>query len=162
MKKMNSTTKKILIFGLISAALLWGALFRASRHDSSYSAGRAPERAAQIIHSSFPAREFSPPVDQTSENTGNYVSTDEKESGTEGLRGSSSYGIRKKSSSKAGETTDIEALTKGIHPKKGMPGDMKEYLDEAERTRAERISKALREVQKKVRDWERSIFEPTW
>ena len=159
---MNSTTKKILIFGLISAALLWGALFRASRHDSSYSAGRTLERAAQIINSSFPTRDLLPPVDQTSESTGNYASSDEKESDKEGPRGSSSSAIKKKNSRKAGETPNIEALKKGIYPKKGMPGDMKEYLDEAERTRAERIRKALREVQKKVRDWERSIFEPTW
>jgi hypothetical protein len=39
---------------------------------------------------------------------------------------------------------------------------MKDYLDEADRERAERIRKSLEEIKKKVRDWHPNIFEPTW
>jgi len=55
---------------------------------------------------------------------------------------------------------DIEALKKGLRPIEGSPGDMSEYLEEAERKI--RIRKSLGEIQKKVKEWEKSIFEPTW
>lgn len=57
---------------------------------------------------------------------------------------------------------DIEALKKGIRPIEGAPGDMSEYLDDAERKRKIRIRKSLGDIQKKVKEWEKSIFEPTW
>jgi len=39
---------------------------------------------------------------------------------------------------------------------------MKEYLDEAERLRRERVRKSLEEIRRKVREYEPSVFEPTW
>jgi hypothetical protein len=39
---------------------------------------------------------------------------------------------------------------------------MSEYLDDAERKRKIRIRKSLGDIQKKVKEWEKSIFEPTW
>lgn len=57
---------------------------------------------------------------------------------------------------------DLGAIKKGISPISGAAGDMKDYLDEADRKRAERIRKSLEEIKKKVRDWHPNIFEPTW
>ena len=39
---------------------------------------------------------------------------------------------------------------------------MKDYLDEAEKARSERVRKSLREIKEKVRDWHPDIFQPTW
>lgn len=39
---------------------------------------------------------------------------------------------------------------------------MNEYLDEAEKARREGIRKSLKDIRKKVKEWEKSIFEPTW
>ena len=35
-------------------------------------------------------------------------------------------------------------------------------LDEAERLRRERVRKSLEEIRRKVREYEPSVFEPTW
>ncbi|NLB84282.1 MAG: hypothetical protein GX791_08575 [Synergistaceae bacterium] len=56
----------------------------------------------------------------------------------------------------------MKQIKKGIQPIDRPPGDMKEYLDEAEKARRERIRKSLKEVRRKVKEWEKSVFEPTW
>ncbi|MGI6252512.1 MAG: hypothetical protein ACOYJV_03665 [Aminivibrio sp.] len=61
-----------------------------------------------------------------------------------------------------GEGHDLDSIKKDISPKKGSVGDMKDYLDEAERARAERVRKSLGEIKEKVRDWHPDIFQPTW
>lgn len=57
---------------------------------------------------------------------------------------------------------DPDSLKQGVKARKGNPEDMKEYLDEAERLRRERIRKSLEEIRRKVREYEPSVFEPTW
>ncbi|TDY65143.1 hypothetical protein C8D99_101293 [Aminivibrio pyruvatiphilus] len=57
---------------------------------------------------------------------------------------------------------DLDSLKQGVKARKGNPEDMKEYLDEAERLRRERVRKSLEEIRRKVREYEPSVFEPTW
>ncbi len=56
----------------------------------------------------------------------------------------------------------MKKIQKAIRPITRSPGDMKDYLDVAERSRRRRIRTSLQEVQSKVREWRRNIFEPTW
>lgn len=57
---------------------------------------------------------------------------------------------------------DLDSLRQGVRARKGNPGDMKEYLDEAERIRRERVRKTLEEIRRRVREYEPSVFDPTW
>lgn len=56
----------------------------------------------------------------------------------------------------------LDSLKQGVKARKGNPGDMKEYLDEAERIRRERVRRSLEEIRRRVREYEPSVFDPTW
>jgi len=56
----------------------------------------------------------------------------------------------------------LDSLKRGVEARKGNPGDMKEYLDEAERIRRERVRRSLEEIRRRVREYEPSVFDPTW
>lgn len=83
------------------------------------------------------------------------------ESGKEVHRSSPPANTRKQSP-QTQEKFDLDSVKKGIYPRKSAPGDMTDYLDEAERARKTRIRKFFQEIRQNTKEWERNVFEPTW
>ena len=137
--------KKIILGAVLGGAVLLGALLRTLQEGDSIRAsvhrpvfvfeGQRPDFI--IVPDKIPAPEGTPSGRSAPRKTG-----------------------RAKASPDGGH--NLDSIKKGISPKKGSAGDMKDYLDEAEKVRSERVRKSLGEIKEKVRDWHPDIFQPTW
>jgi hypothetical protein len=162
MKKDISVKKKkhIMRLLIVAAAIGAGAFCR--------SLSGVPPGAGKLSGTEFRTGVSSPAEDFSSFSDDISVSTVPTElSGgageeTSALQDELPAGKNRKKTTPKDLKPDIEALKKGIRPIEGAPGDMSEYLDDAERKRKIRIRKSLGDIQKKVKEWEKSIFEPTW
>ncbi|MGI6783895.1 MAG: hypothetical protein ACOX5A_06670 [Aminivibrio sp.] len=142
--------KKILLWAVLAAAVLAGALLRVLPEGSG---GAGKSKAGRFVF-----------VFNGDVKPGGFIEAPLRiESPGEGPAASPAAPrparVRKPG---APRKPDLDAIKKGISPKGRKAGDMKDYLDDAERTRAERVRKSLKEIKDKVRDWQPSIFEPTW
>lgn len=162
MKKPLWKRSRFLNIGIIVAALWAGALFRASHHLSLLSRQAPPERTIRITDISFSSGDQNLSAGDELFRSDLGVSPDERGERKDSRPSSGKGASRGKYSSKTDGSTDLKQMSKGIHPIDRPPGDMKEYLDEAEKARGVRIRKSLKEIQRKVKEWEKSIFEPTW
>lgn len=162
MKKSLWKGKRFLSIGIIAATLLAGALVRASRHAPFLPNEAPPEAIIRITDSSFTPQDQNLPAGAELLQRDLGTSSDERGTGKEAALRPASRAYTGKNSSKPVEPVDLKQMKKGIHSINRPPGDMKGYLDEAEKARRERIRKSLKEVKEKVKGWEKSIFEPTW
>jgi hypothetical protein len=146
--------KKAAAWGAVVVFILLGALLRAHPSRESHFSGGGNRKTVllfegeQVLSSDVPVRsgdgEYPEPA-----------SPDRDEAPLSRRTSSSGKGQAKKAAG-------LDSLKQGVKARKGNPGDMKEYLDEAERLRRERVRKSLEEIRRKVREYEPSIFDPTW
>lgn len=162
MKKTLQKRKIIVTLGIMAAALLAGAFVRASLYEPSLFSEPPLGKIVSATGALSPAGDHSFP----GEGEPLRPLSEDISLGRGGemgpLRPRAAGGSSGKNSSVQGEPVDLKGIKKGIRPIRRSPGDMKDYLDEAEKARRRRIRTSLKEVQKKVREWQGNIFEPTW
>lgn len=146
--------KKAAAWGAVVVFILLGALLRAHPSRESHFSGGGNRKTVllfegeQVLSSDVPVRsgdgEYPEPAspDRDGSPLSRRTVPSGKRTGTGGR--------------------DLDSLKQGVKARKGDPGDMKEYLNEAERLRRERVRKSLEEIRRKVREYEPSIFDPTW
>lgn len=162
MKRTLQKRKIIAALGITVAALLAGAFVRASLYEPSLF---TEPPLGEIVSA---AGALAPAGDHPSPGEGEPLRplSEDISPGREGekgpLRPQAAGGSSGKNSSLQEEPADLKKIQKAIRPITRSPGDMKDYLDEAERARRRRIRTSLQEVQSKVREWRGNIFEPTW
>lgn len=141
--------KKIILWIVIGGVIILGALFRVLLETDGTSSGGSARRPAFVFEEDPHGTSF--------------ILTPEEIMGAAEDPSPSSVPRRvRKTENPAPAAPDLKSIKGSISPKKGKPGDMKDYLDEAERARAKRVGKSLKEIKEKVRDWQPNIFEPTW
>ena len=162
MEKTLWKRKRFLSIGIIVAALWAGALVRASHYEAPLSSEVSSERTISLTEISRTSKDQHPPAEAELLLTVLGASFDERGARVRATprpaRGASSG----KNPSKQDDPVDFQQIKKDIRPINRPPGDMNEYLDEAEKARREGIRKSLKDIRKKVKEWEKSIFEPTW
>ena len=162
MKKTLWRKRRFLSIGIIIAALSAGALVRASHHGSFLSAERPQVQTLRVQDVTYTHKDHNLSAEAEILPPESGVSSDEMGEGAVSGFSSARKASSGKKLSKPREVPDLKLITKDVHPIDRPPGDMKEYLDEAEKVRRERIKRSLKEVQKKVKGWQKSIFDPTW
>jgi len=162
MKKDISAEKRkhMIRLAVVVAAIGTGALCR-SLAEAPPGAGRPSGTEFRTGISSLPGNSASSSGDIS---VFLYPAASSGDAGHEasGLQNQLPGGKDRKKTAPKDRKPDIEALEKGLRPIEGSPGDMRDYLEDSERKRKIRIRKSLGEIQKKVKEWEQSIFEPTW
>jgi|LSQX01.2.fsa_nt_gb hypothetical protein len=146
--------KSFIAWGALAVSILTGAVFRALPGGESFPAGGEYRKPVLLFDGEPPLH--SGPLT---------VSGDQEVPADGTLKDADDSSSPRSGSPKKKPGTgkpDLESLKHGVKPRKGNPGDLKDYLDEADRARRERVRKSLEEIRKKVREWEPNIFEPTW
>ena len=162
MTKSLRKGKRFLSIGIIAAALCAGVLVRASHYEPLLLSEAPSEGTISITDDSFTPEDQNLPAGADLLQPDLEISSDERGAGEEAAFRPAAGASSRKKSSKPDEPIDLKQMKKDIHSINRPPGDMKDYLDEAEKARRERIRRSLKEVREKVKKWEKSIFEPTW
>jgi len=153
-KKEGDMRKNVAAWGAVVVFILLGAMLRVLPSGEPLSPGGGNRRTVLLFEG-----DRVPPSDGVvrsgDEEYPEPVSPDRDEAPLSRRTSSSGKGQGKKAAG-------LDSLKQGVKAREGAPGDMKEYLDEAERLRRERVRKSLEEIRRKVREYEPSIFDPTW
>ncbi|MEA4952115.1 MAG: hypothetical protein VB107_05545 [Aminivibrio sp.] len=147
--------KNAAAWGTVVVFILLGAMLRALPSGESLSPGEGGSRRTVLLFEGEAVPPLHVSVLSGDEEYPDEVSRDREDGRT--VRRTAPSGRRPGKSD-----TGLDSLKQGVKARKGNPEDMKEYLDEAERIRRERVRRSLEEIRRRVREYEPSVFDPTW